>query len=722
MDSQGKKELFYFVSGLWCQTCAATVESMATSCNGVRLATLNFATKILRVELDPRSSSDSAHQDFAKRVHNSGFSAKRLASGWIQNFEAELAQEMERKLRPVPSSIVFFLAMWSSMFAFAGYIGEVPEEQEYLLACLATVAGLPALLLGVQPFARAGYRALRNGGRLTLDLFITLGAASAGFFSLTLLYSSQPITYVDSAAMILSLLLLAKHLEARLSHGLSSRVLEATTPLQPEVQVHRRDVWVTRPVSQIRADEMIRVEPGQTVPLDGKLLSPKAKIDRHLVTGECEVRNLVAGDEVLSGMVAHSRCEFTVVRPLGRRTIDNWAESALISPTKEHTYSKLLAKVETRLVQISLTGALLVFAVRTANTGSLAEGLEGFFIGVLIFCPCLFAAILPIARQMASLYLRKQGILLYRPEALFDLSMIGDVYLDKTGTLEAVHTLFEPGISASEKIQTTQTLLHSLRHHCAHPILRGLPPSSREIATPTQLTEVAGEGVVADFPALGRITVGRAKFVQQETGGVPIDFPVPPHFPVVALGRTPVGLLVPKTHFDEAGSRFIKGLRERGLRVSILSGDPDPAAFRRYETASVSYQGNLSPSQKARRIKNPALFVGDGLNDTLALARAQVSCRLGERARDFAPVDLHIRGGNLVSLLTVLRYSKKFTGVLKQTAVIALLYNAIALTLASSGLFSPLGAVVAMLLSFLILLISVSRLGYSRTSVRMRPT
>ena len=443
MDSQGKKELFYFVSGLWCQTCAATVESMATSCNGVRLATLNFATKILRVELDPRSSSDSAHQDFAKRVHNSGFSAKRLASGWIQNFEAELAQEMERKLRPVPSSIVFFLAMWSSVFAFAGYIGEVPEEQEYLLACLATVAGLPALLLGVQPFARAGYRALRNGGRLTLDLFITLGAASAGFFSLTLLYSSQPITYVDSAAMILSLLLLAKHLEAHLSHGLSSRVLEATTPLQPEVQVHRRDVWVTRPVSQIRADEMIRVEPGQTVPLDGKLLSPKAKIDRHLVTGECEVRNLVAGDEVLSGMVAHSRCEFTVVRPLGRRTIDNWAESALISPTKEHTYSKLLAKVETRLVQISLTGALLVFAVRTANTGSLAEGLEGFFIGVLIFCPCLFAAILPIARQMASLYLRKQGILLYRPEALFDLSMIGDVYLDKTGTLEAVHTLFE---------------------------------------------------------------------------------------------------------------------------------------------------------------------------------------------------------------------------------------------------------------------------------------
>ena len=325
MDSQGQDELFYFVSGLWCQTCGSTVESMATNCNGVRTATLNFATKILRVELDARSSSETVHEEFAKRVQGSGFSAKRLASGWTQNFEAELAQEMERKLRPVPSAIVFFLAMWSSMFAFAGYIGQLPEEQEYLLACLATAVGLPALLLGVQPFALAGFRALRNGGRLTLDLFITLGAASAGFFSLALLYSSQPITYVDSAAMILSLLLLAKHLEAHLSHGLSSRVLEAITPLQHEVQVHRRDGWVTRPVSQIRSDEMIRVEPGQTVPLDGKLLSPKAKIDRHLVTGECEVRNLVAGDEVLSGMVAHSCCEFTVVRPLGRRTIDNWA-------------------------------------------------------------------------------------------------------------------------------------------------------------------------------------------------------------------------------------------------------------------------------------------------------------------------------------------------------------------------------------------------------------
>lgn len=712
MTSQGHKELIYFVSGLWCQTCANTVEAMATRCPGVKSCKLNYPTKILRVELEQGVDHEEVHRHIVEQSAPSGFGLKPLGKGWVQNFKSDLKSEMERRLRPVQTAVVIFLAMWSSMFAFAGYISELPTDQSFLLACLTTVFGLPALLIGVQPFARAGFRALRNGRHLTLDLFIAGGALSAAGLSLINLSRSIPVTFVDSATMILAILLVAKLLEAGLSYRLSTRILDAVKPLQFSIEVFRGGAWVERPVEQIRVGEKVRVGPGQTVPLDGTVVSDRARADRHLVTGEAEIHELDKGDEVLGGTIAHGNIVFVVRRPLGCRTVDSWAEAALVSPVREHAFSNLMRRVEERLVGVAVCGAFLVAAFRVVGSGSAAEGLEGFFVGVLIFCPCLFAAILPLSKQLATLHLRRYGVLLHRPEALFDLMVVERIYLDKTGTLEGMDTTFEPVTLEQDRIELARELLASLSVHCSHPILRGINLSGRsEFLTPTELNEVAGQGVVARFGEQGTITVGRPDFVSQLTG---TSWPDRRHqFPLVALNRTPVGFLVSKAQFDEAGFRFLEELSLLKKReVEILSGDPNPAASRRFEKTSVrlKYTGNLTPEEKADRISNPSLFVGDGLNDALALSRARVSCRIGDRARDFVPVDIHILGANLPALIDTLRYSTKFGKVITQTAGLAFLYNLVAIPLAALGYFSPLGAVLAMLASFLVMLISVSRL------------
>ena len=186
-------------------------------------------------------------------------------------------------------------------------------------------------------------------------------------------------------------------------------------------------------------------------------------------------------------------------------------------------------------------------------------------------------------------------------------------------------------------------------------------------------------------------------------------------FPLVSVNGKVIGQILVKSVYDSNSHRFLKKLlaSSRDGRVEILSGDPDSgagASFTKIDPG-ISYFGNLTPDEKADRIQGVSAFVGDGLNDTLALAKSRVSFRIGHRILGFAPVDFHLQSPNLDLILDTIEYSKKYRKVLIQTGCAALLYNAVALTLASLGKFSPLGAVLSMLTSFSVMLLSVSRLS-----------
>jgi cation transport ATPase len=359
-------------------------------------------------------------------------------------------------------------------------------------------------------------------------------------------------------------------------------------------------------------------------------------------------------------------------------------------------------------------------ALASLRGDGMAKSIEAFFIGVLIFCPCLFASIIPLSKQMASVTLLKIGVLLQRPEALYPLGQLQTIYLDKTGTLAAVESEFipaDPQLPAGEKSDLLG-LLQELSVKTQHPILRNFSFQKQELANRLEeITEFPGFGVKAiirDHDGSSQtLWLGRPDFVVAQTG---IYLPQRDSiFPVLVLDQKVVGQLIGKAIFDEQAMKFIdQVLRFRSdLKIEILSGDPNPQAGQSWvaiQPERISYYGQLSPEQKAQRIGPNSLFVGDGLNDTLALAKATVSCRLGQRVLGFAPVDIQLQAPNLENILVVLRYAKKYKSIQWQTAMLAFSYNLIALTLAALGKFSPLGAVLAMLTSFLLLLLSSLRL------------
>lgn len=191
----------------------------------VRSASLSYPSKLLRVEVHHGTDIEVAASAVESEIARAGFSGKRQLSGWIGSFRSDLDREQTQAVPAWLLAVVFFFAMWSSTAAFAKYLGQLSPSEEWLLASISTAVGAPALLLGAYPFARAGLRALILGRQLTLDLFIGLGAVSALLVSLSHLRAGSSHTFVDSAAMVIVVLLMAKVMEAKLAGRLAGRIL-----------------------------------------------------------------------------------------------------------------------------------------------------------------------------------------------------------------------------------------------------------------------------------------------------------------------------------------------------------------------------------------------------------------------------------------------------------------------------------------------------------------
>lgn len=709
MKDSALHQSIYFVSGMWCSSCAKGVRDAVIRIEGVAAAEVNFASKLLVVEFGEQADSAALDRQVCAKIDQIGFGIKKQTDGWVLEFGKDLSKELNARLSWTFIATIWFLAMWSSMLAFARYAGgDLDNSDAFHLAIASSIFGLPAILLGIRSYIESGWRALRHTYSVNLDFFIALGGVSATVVSLISLFKGEATSYADSGSMIIAILLLTKKIENEAVKKVTSSILFELHPGHSHVSVQKKGHWREGLSSQIRRGDQVQFKKNETILFDGTLRSPEGQVNAHLLTGEDRPLALRLGDPVYAGSIALERLEISVSEPLGCRRIDDWAVSALSGGVRRSRYGKIVARFERALTTIALTGAISAAAFVSFRGASLSEAAETFFIGVLALCPCLFASILPLAKQIAHLALLRAGVVVSRTEALLDLCDVHLFYFDKTGTLEAVRSHFE----AFESANFNSALLDELAGKSRHPILRGLE-NRNDFGLLTAITEFPGQGVVALAQDGSPLIAGSASFLERQGVSLGADFDR--DFPGVAYQGRLKGQIIIKKVYD-VKARYILDRLLRSVprsKIEILSGDPAAAAGERYRNLGdqVIYHGGLSPEQKAERIQPHSAFIGDGLNDILALSRADVSFRLGDRVTGFAPVDFQLQTMNLDLVCLTIEYAWRFRRILIQTFLAAFIYNVAALTLVALELFSPLGAVVSMLFSFSILFFSVLRLS-----------
>jgi len=688
------------VEGMTCASCVRRVERALAAVPGVSAVAVNLATEEASLEC-----GDVSPETLARALESRGYHLVLPTPG------LEPSPELHGALIRVLLAWALTAPLMASM---------VPGLHLHLPWMLQAVLSAGAAFGAGWPFlARASRQAVQ--GETSMDTLIALGAAVSWLFGLHEGLRGAMHPPFETAAALVSFLLVGKFLEAKAKHR-ATDALEALLKLAPakafRIQADGSEVEV--PVGELHPGDRVRVKPGGAIPVDGVVLAGRADVEEALLTGEPMPVTKAAGDRVIAGAVVHGGALEVQVESVGRET---WL-ARLGRQVAEAQGSRAPAQdLADRISSVFVPGILILASLTLAgwwiHSGALAVAWRPAVTVLVIACPCALGLATPVAMAAALGTAARQGLLVRDARAMESLARVTDLALDKTGTLtEGRPSLQEVILTADLPREELLRLAAALERGSEHPVAKGILEAAKALEIPTVEAFQAQAGGGVTGKAQGRdLRLGSASFL-----GL--------NFPPSAGQSTTVGLaqgerllgvflLSDATKRDAPG--IVAALKAQGLKLHLLSGDRPEAALALAERLGIpEARGGCSPESKRARIQElqaqgaVVAFVGDGINDAPALAQADAGIALPglEAAQASAPMNL-LRGG-LAPLLTVLRLSRRTRSVVRQNLAWAFGYNLILVPLAAFNLLDrfggPMLAGAAMGLSSLTVVLNALRL------------
>ncbi|MDT7942422.1 MAG: cation-translocating P-type ATPase [Bacteroidota bacterium] len=710
----GLAEVRYKVVGMTCQSCAVSVETMLQSIEGVEKAQVDFAAQEVWVRHDPEkaplaklqsalapagyvllgdaTAAALAHRQFLKRLRryiylSGGVTLLGMLGHWGME---ELIPEFHAKVHPWWGWVYFGLSL--GLVLTAGRI-----------------------------FWRAAWQQLRYR-QLSMDTLISLGLWGSVALSFFTLWVGQEV-HTEAAAEILFFVLIGRYLEerARLEAASTREALSALASPYA-IRVHEDKVEETIPTEYLRPGDLIHVRKGEILPADGYIESGEGHLQEALLTGEALPQWRTVGERVLAGTtllagdiyvrVTHAAVDSFLSQLIAR------LERAQATRAKAQ---RLADRVSAVFVPVVLFLSVVAFGIALWRGRGWVEGGLRLLSVLVISCPCALGLATPLAVQIAIGRSARRQILLREVAQLENLPLCTLWAFDKTGTLtKGSATLTHETWWAPEwKPQLAYLLSQS-----EHPLAQAIGHHLRQSTTPKPLrvlnqVSFPGRGVLYQTE-IGPLYVGHPRWLKKRAP----DFPQPEGTAIGVLSdKGPVALFVLEDPPRLELKPFLEELRARGIRTVLLSGDPSTAPQK--VGAALGFTeiwGGLSPTEKAEWIQKAreegyqVAFVGDGLNDTLALQAAQV----GIAVYRSAGAAVHSAGISLLApteeaLPELYRLSRKLRRVIAQNLAWAFGYNLVALP-AAMGLIP--GMEVSPAVSAL--LMSVSSVTVVLNSLRLR--
>ena len=735
------------VGGMTCAACQAHVDRAVSKLDGVESVAVNLLAGSMMVDYDPAQVTPD---DICTAVDRAGYSASPVSTGTdaAQSGSTQArsgAAHMEsptKKLEAAASamrtrlivSIVFLIPLfYIGMGHMLGWPlpGIFTDHTHSMTLALTELVLLIPIIYVNDAYFINGFKSLAHGAP-TMDALIAVGATASIAWSLYAMFimadqlaagqiheammTGMDNLYFESAGTILSLVTVGKYLETR-SKSKTGGAIEALIDLAPKTATVVADdgTETTVDVDSILPGQVLRVRPGESIPVDGVVLEGSSAVDESALTGESIPVEKTAGDTVNAATVNRTGSfTFRATRVGAETSLAKIIQLVEDANATKAPIARMADKVAGVFVPVVFVISAVTFAAWMALTGSINEALTSAVAVLVISCPCALGLATPVAIMVGTGKGAEMGILFKSAEALENLRSVGTVVLDKTGTVTrgkpavtdivvAARADGSPAMSEKALLKLAAALERSSEHPLAEAIMAECESRGIVARMVEDFAAVPGRGVTAR-EGQNVIAAGNVRLMNELGAEVPAGLTEQ----FAAEGKTPLffakngelaGTIAVADEVKETSAEAIAALRKLGVDVRMLTGDnrvTAEAIARRVGLTSEQVIADVLPADKERHVRElqdaggKVAMVGDGINDSPALARADAGLAIGTGA-DIAKegADVVLMRSDLMDVARAIELSRATIRNIKQDLFWALFYNGIGIPLAA-GVFFPL--------------------------------
>lgn len=730
------------IEGAGCASCVGKIESALKSVSGVENAEMNFAQRTVSVT---GTASPSA---LVKAVEKAGYSAKVATSQSGDDALAEKEQADWAYYKRLMREMTVALSLGVPLMIYSLFVGEmtVTTTSERVTWLVVGILTLGVLYFSGKHFFVGAWQSLKNHSA-NMDTLIALGTGTAWLYSMVVVIVPHLVpemarhVYFEATAMIIGLINLGLALELK-ARGRTSEAIKRLIGLQAKTaRVIRDDKQLDIAIEKVLKGDLVRVRPGEKIPVDGEVTEGNTTVDESMLTGEPMPVEKAAGDKIVAGTINKSGSFLFQATRVGKDT----ALAQIINMVKRAQNSKPPIGRLADIISAYFVPVVMIIAVISAlawlNFGpepALAFAVVSATTVLIIACPCALGLATPMSVMVGVGKAAEAGVLIRNGEALQTASKVSAMILDKTGTI----TLGSPKVTdvlvASEyDEQTVLQLAATLESGSEHPLAQAIVESARERGIETtkvsNFNAIAGHGVEAKVDGKS-LLFGNEKLLRErqvELGnfvekaqGLAAEAKTPMYF---AVDNELAAIIAVADPIKDDSVAAIKRLQDNGVRVVMLTGDNRATAEAVAEKVGIKeFFAEVLPEEKSKKVQELQMegeivgMTGDGINDAPALAIANVGFAIGT-GTDVAieSADITLMRGSLHGLADAIAVSKATLRNIKQNLFGAFIYNVAGIPFAAGVLYpflgmllSPVIAGAAMAFSSLTVVSNANRLRF----------
>jgi Cu+-exporting ATPase len=717
-DAVSLKKAELAIDGMTCAACSAAVERATKKLSGVKSASVNLATNRGVFEYDPSAVKLT---EIKKAIENAGYAPRDIEGEATRDVDAEKRERAIKNMRlrlivaAVFAAPVLYIAM-SHMFAglmlpLPGFMN--PEAQPLVFALIQLALTVPVLVAGSR-FFRVGFRTLLKLAP-NMDTLVAIGTGSAFLYSA---YASVRIAlgdpdwvmslYFESAAVVITLVMLGKYLEAA-SKGKTSEAIKKLMNLRPKKAFIEKDgMEMEVHLDEVSVGDLVLVRPGSAMPVDGEVMEGASSVDESMLTGESLPVEKGPGSPVTGGSInGEGLLKFRATHVGADTALSKIIKLVEDAQGKKAPIAKLADVISGYFVPAVL-GIAFISAVAWALAGKDFNFVLNAFVSVLVIaCPCALGLATPTAIMVGTGKGAELGILIKGGEALETTHRIQTVVLDKTGTItEGKPVLTEiytyHGLEEAEALRLCASAERGSEHPVARAVVQGAEGRGIALAQPEGFQAVPGRGIDATVDGK-RILAGNIKLMREN--GIPVDEAEADALTLAGKGRTLLYMAVDGTlsalmaaadTVKPTSRQAVERLKSLGIEVVMITGDNRSTADAIASEVGIDrVLSDVLPGDKAGEVKKlqesgkKVAMVGDGINDAPALVQADIGMAIGT-GTDVAveSADVVLMRGDLNEVYTAIALSRATIRNIRQNLFWAFFYNLLGIPLAAGLVYA----------------------------------